>query len=402
MNLTELKNRLQQGENLHTELKQWPVHPDDLAAAIVALANTDGGQIFVGVDNNGQIVGIDQNERDRISQAIDNVARNNIAPPVTVIQETMLDEQGRLVLIVHIPKGDQRPYRTNRGIYFVRTTSGRQQASREELLRLFQATESLYYDESPVFAASISDVEAQALQDLLELIKSHGFDVESIEPERVLRNWHLSCATNSGVRLTLAGVLFLARSPQYFLPTTYISALRIPGTEIANAPLDQKRIQGRLLTMIEDTLRFLYIHLPRPHHIKGLEPEVKPEFPQEVLREILVNALAHRDYTISAPIRIIVYDDRLEFRSPGQMPNTVTLENLGYGIHVLRNPMIYTMLLRVGLVTDVGSGIPRVISLLRKATGQEPIFKLEGNEFVVSLPRQGNGNGPQEKVVLSS
>lgn len=397
MNLIELKIRLEQGENLHTELKQWPVHPDDLAAAIVALANTAGGQIFVGVDNNGQIVGIDQNERDRISQAIDNVARNNIAPPVTVIQETIIDEQGRVALAVHIPKGEQRPYRTNRGIYFVRTTSGRQQASREELLRLFQATESLYYDETPiVLSSSITDLELQARQDLLELARGRGVDVDSIDPEKLLHNWRLLRETNGGSHLTLAGVLFLSRNPQYFLPTAYVSALRIPGTEIANEPLDQKRIEGRMLNIFEDTLRFLYIHLPRPHRIQGMEPEVHAEFPPAVLREILVNALAHRDYTIPSPIRVIVYDDRLEVRSPGQLPNTVKLESLVYGMHVLRNPIIYNMLLRVGLVTDAGSGIPRIIRLTRQATGKEPIFKLEGNEFVVSLLRRNNGNGPQQ------
>jgi ATP-dependent DNA helicase RecG len=396
MTLIELKTRIEQGENLHTELKLWPVHPDDLAAAIVALANTDGGQIFVGVDNNGQIVGIDPTERDRISQSLDNVARNNIAPPVTVIQETIVDEQGRLVLVVHIPKGEQRPYRTNRGIYFVRTTSGRQQASREELLRLFQATRSLYYDETPiVLASSITDVELQAREDLLRLARGRGVDVDNIDPERLLHNWRLLREVNEESHLTLAGVLFLSRNPQYVLPTACVSALRIPGTEIANEPLDQKRIEGRMLNIFEDTLRFLYIHLPRPHRIQGMEPEVHAEFPPEVLREILINALAHRDYTISALIRVIIYDDRLEVRSPGILPNSVKLESLGYGMHMLRNPIIYNMLLRIGLVTDAGSGIPRIIRLTRQTTGLEPTFKLEGNEFVVSLPRRGNGNGPQ-------
>ncbi|MDZ7292936.1 MAG: putative DNA binding domain-containing protein [candidate division KSB1 bacterium] len=397
MNLIELKTRIEQGENLHTEFKQWPVHPDDMAAAIVALANTDGGQIFIGVDNNGQIIGIDQTERDRISQSIDNLARNNLVPPVTIIQETVQDEQDRLVLVVHVPKGEQRPYRTNRGVYFVRTTSGRQQASREELLRLFQAAKSLYYDETPIVrSSSITDIELQARQDLLELARGRGVDVENIEPERLLHNWRLLREANGGSHLTLAGVLFLSRNPQYFLPTAYVSALRIPGTEIANEPLDQKRIEGRMLNIFEDTLRFLYIHLPRPHRIKGLEPEVQAEFPPEVLREILVNALAHRDYTMSAPIRVIVYDDRLEVRSPGLLPNTIKLESLVYGMHFLRNPIIYNMLLRIGLVTDAGSGIPRVIRLTRQAIGQEPVFRLEGNEFVVSLPRRGNDNEPRK------
>ncbi|MGH7453081.1 MAG: ATP-binding protein [bacterium] len=138
------------------------------------------------------------------------------------------------------------------------------------------------------------------------------------------------------------------------------------------------------------------LELQARQDLLDLEPEVQAEFPPKVLREILVNALAHRDYTMSAPIRVIVYDDRLEVRSPGLLPISIKLESLGYGMRVLRNPIIYNMLLRVGLVTDAGSGIPRIIRLTRQATGQEPAFRLEGNEFVVSLPRRNNGNGPQK------
>ena len=116
-------------------------------------------------------------------------------------------------------------------------------------------------------------------------------------------------------------------------------------------------------------------------------PEVKPEFPLEALREALVNAMVHRDYTISAPIRVILYDDRIEFRTPGRLPNTVTIESLRFGVHVLRNPTIYNMFLKIGLVTDAGSGIPRMIRLLREHTGHEPLFRMEGNEFVVIFPR---------------
>ena len=87
MDLADLKNRLARGENLHTEFKQWPVQPDDLAATIVAFANTDGGQLFLGVDDKGEVAGIERNDQDRVSQAVDNVAYNSISPPVTVVQE---------------------------------------------------------------------------------------------------------------------------------------------------------------------------------------------------------------------------------------------------------------------------------------------------------------------------
>ena len=385
--MNKLSQFLVRGENLHTEFMQWPVHPDDLAAAMTAFANTDGGRIVLGVDDHGQVVGLAESDRDRVAQVADNVAFHNIHPPVTVVLETVTDAQGRVVLIAQVPQGSQRPYRTNRGVYYIRMNSGRRQASREELLRLFQASASLYYDETPMLTTALADIEAQALADVLELAGQRGLDIATIDPQRLLLNWRLLSQIDGQLSLTVAGVLFLARNPQRWLPTAYVSALRIPGSDISIAPSDQKHIAGWLLTVLEDAKRFLDMHLRRPHRIQGLAPEVTPELPAEVLREALVNALAHRDYTISAPIREIVFDDRIEIRAPGTLPNTVTLDSLPFGIHVLRNPMIYSMLLRIGLVTDAGSGIPRIIRLTRQATGQEPTFRQEGNEFVLSLPR---------------
>ena len=112
-----------------------------------------------------------------------------------------------------------------------------------------------------------------------------------------------------------------------------------------------------------------------------------PEFPVECLREALVNAVAHRDYTIAGPVRLLIYDDRVEVRTPGRLPNSVRLEQLRVGVHVLRNPTLYNLLLKRGLVTDAGSGIPRMIRLLRERIGREPGLGIEGNEFVVALPR---------------
>lgn len=389
MDFLELKTRIEKGENLHTEFKQWPLGADELSSAIVAFANTDGGQIFLGVDDQKQIVGIPEAESDRINQFVDNVAFNNCDPPITVIQETIRTQQEQTILVLNIPKGDQRPYRTQRGVYYIRTSSGRRQASREELLRLFQATESFYYDETPILRAKVSDLDNQSVERLLKDIQQQGFDVAHIAQDRLLENWCLTVEKNGERCPTVAGILFLARFPQQFIPYACISALRIPGEKIAIEPSDQKRIEGRLVEVLHDTLRFLEIHLMRPHRIEQLKPEVKPELPVEVLREVLVNALTHRDYTLSSPIRVIVFDDRIEIRTPGQLPNTVTIEAIKLGVHVLRNPTLYNLFLKIGLVTDAGSGVPRIIHLMSQQIGREPHFCMEGNEFVVKIPRKG-------------
>ena len=168
MNQTELYSRIQDWENIHTEFKEKSIHSDDLSASIVAFANTDGGQIIFGVDNNKQIIGID--DTDQLMRFVDNIAFNNCEPPITVVQETVNIKSDQVIVIVNVPKGDQRPYRTNRGVYFVRTTSGRRQASREELLRLFQSVESLFYDGIPVMRAVPEDLDEQAIKILFDNI----------------------------------------------------------------------------------------------------------------------------------------------------------------------------------------------------------------------------------------
>jgi len=390
MNPTELAARLIKGEDLHTEFKERLIHADDLAASIIAFANTDGGQMIFGVNDEREITGLGD-ETDHVFQFIDNIAFNNCEPPVTIVQETVRDQQGRIVVIVNIPKGDHRPYRTNRGVYYVRTTSGRRQASREELLRLFQSTESFYYDETSVIQSNVADLDDKAIERMLKDITGQGFDIAGISGERLLANWHLVRETKMDIGThptpTLTGILFLASHPQQFLPYAYVSALRIPGTDISAEPYDQKHIEGRMVDMLHDVVRFLDIHLMRPHKIVGLLPEARPELPVVTLRESLVNALAHRDYTISAPVRVIVFDDRVEIRTPGKLPNTVTIESMRWGVHVLRNPTIYNVFLKLGFVTDAGSGIPRMIRVFREATGQEPILRMEGNEFVTAFPR---------------
>jgi len=390
MNLNELAARLIKGEDLHTEFKERLIHADDLAASIIAFANTDGGQMIFGVNDDREITGLGD-ETDHVFQFIDNIAFNNCEPPVTIVQETVRDQQGRIVVIVNIPKGDHRPYRTNRGVYYVRTTSGRRQASREELLRLFQSTESFYYDETSVIQSNVADLDDKAIERMLKDIAEQGFDIAGISGEHLLANWHLVRETKMDIGThptpTLTGILFLASHPQQFLPYAYISALRIPGTDISAEPYDQKHIEGRMVDMLHDVVRFLDIHLMRPHKIVGLLPEARPELPVVTLRESLVNALAHRDYTISAPVRVIVFDDRVEIRTPGKLPNTVTIESMKWGVHVLRNPTIYNVFLKLGFVTDAGCGIPRMIRVFREATGQEPVLRMVGNEFVIAFPR---------------
>ena len=140
MNAIEIIERIKKGENMHTEFKEKIDSNEELAKDIVCFANTDGGQIFVGVNKKGIIVGVD--DIDILSNRIDDVAFNRCEPPVSVVIETV-DIDAKTVLIMNVPKGDQKPYRTASGSYYIRSAIRCRQASRQELLRLFQATESV-------------------------------------------------------------------------------------------------------------------------------------------------------------------------------------------------------------------------------------------------------------------
>jgi len=308
------------------------------------------------------------------------VAFNNCEPPITVVQEVLASD-GRKVVVVNIPKGDQRPYRTNRGQYYTRTTSGCRDASREELLRLFQATESRYYDETPLPRLGVRDLDLGALERYLDQIGQADL---GLEPPRLLHNWGLM----SGEHPTVAGVVLFGRDPQRHLPFAQINAARFPGGDSAADPLDRKDLTGRLLDVIDDARRFLRLHLAIPHEIRGFEPERKPEMPEEALREAVVNAVAHRDYTVRGPIRLFVFDDRIEIHTPGRAPNTVTEEAMRAGVHVVRNPRIYARLSDAGLVTRAGTGVRRIVKLVREATGQDVGIALREFEVLLTIPRR--------------
>ncbi len=381
MDAEALRQRLRGGENLTTEFKVASIHPDDLAASLVAFANTSGGEIIFGVNDKGEIVGLEN--IDALGKFIDNVSRDKCVPAVTILPEKM-EIDGKTLLVVNIPQGDERPYSTNRGVHYIRTFSGRRQASREELLRIFQAAQSLFYEENPVTHADLTALDYSYFEHFL--MRAYGKKLEDfdVSKEQLLANLRLA---KDGYP-TIAGVLLFGRNPQALLPYAQINAAQFLGTDVVDAPADRKDLTGKLADQLEGAMRFLNVHLRVRHEIKGFEPERFPELPDEALRETLVNALMHRDYTIRGPIRLFVFQDRVEVHSPGKPPNTVDVETMRLGTHVPRNPILLSHFAKLGYVTSLGTGVPRVIRLVSQAVGKEPDIAVRDFEVMVSIPRR--------------
>ncbi len=382
MTETDIQQFIATGETIHSEFKSARVHSDALAAALVSFLNTEGGVILVGVEDDGTISGVDN--PDTASQRIDQILTNNVSPRATVYIEP-LSAEGQRILKITVPRGLDRPYQTRQGQCFIRVNAGKRLASREEMRRMYLAVRSLYYDETAVVGTGIGDVTLQVFDEFLNAVYGYPQDESRTETEylRFLR----SLKVMQGVEVTVAGMLLFARQAQASLPTARIDFVRIDGISIGETFLDHKTVSGRLPQQLEGIEELLRLYLRKTGNIRNFEPETHYEMPLEILREAVVNALVHRDYSLSSAIRIFMFDDRLEVHSPGRLPNGVTIDNIRAGIHVERNPIILSLMAKLGFMTRLGTGILRIFRLARETGLPEPELLERDSEFVVTVYR---------------
>ncbi|MCK4446158.1 MAG: putative DNA binding domain-containing protein, partial [Candidatus Marinimicrobia bacterium] len=317
MDKIELLEIIARGEDSYTEFKEERVHSDKLAAEIVAFANTEGGNLIVGVSDEGEIIGV--TNLDKEMQRIDNICANNCEPTVyTTIEKLIVDD--KKILIVKIPKGPQRPYRTNRGIHYIRTASGKRIASPGELRLIHQASGAIYYDELPVPNTSIEDTDLEYFEEFLKKSLGGGIEDFGIKTVDLLKNMKILTSYESDTVTTTGGHLFFGKHPEYHLPYCKVTIVRFPGNDIGEK-FEKKDIEGKLIEQIEGTERVLKEYLRSETKIEGFEKE-EPlfEIPVESLREAVINAIAHRNYQLPSQVRIFIFDDRIEIKSPGKLP----------------------------------------------------------------------------------
>ena len=388
MTTIDIKEMIEKGEDYYTEFKEEAAHPDDLASEIVAFANSDGGKLIIGVSDTKVPVGVA--DADKALQRIDNICAQNCDPPLLCkIEKIKINE--KTILSVRIPKGPERPYRTNKGVYYIRTSSGKRHASREELLRLYQATRSLYYDELPVSETGLTDLDVVFFEKFFEEFQRRKIGDVGISLPDLLKSMKIfTLAEDQKNVFSLAGLLLFGKNPQQHMPFAKITVAKFTGNEIGDI-FEKKDIEGKLVDQIMNIESVIKLYTQSKVVIKGFEKESRYEIPLEAMRELIVNAVVHRDYHIKSQIRIFIFDDRIEIMSPGKLPNTITLENIRWGgIHVERNPIIVSFLAKMGYMTQIGTGIIRAIRLVKEHTGREPDFEERGNDFVARIWRNQN------------
>jgi ATP-dependent DNA helicase RecG len=359
---------------------------DDLAAAVVAFANTGGGRLWLGVENDGTVSGAGDRKRcDALIRRLDDVCQNNVVPPILCTLRKV-EHGGKVLVVCAVPAyAPGRPYRTQRGVYYVRAGSSRRIAPPDEVKRLvLSATVSAALpDEAPVGGTSADDLDLAHLRDYYEKAYEEEFPSEANDTRRLLANLRVL----NGDQLSLMGLVCFGKDPQQRLPWARVTAVRSPGTDVGLEVLDRKDFGGPIDVQISATEAFLVDHLRSPVTIRGFEPEA-PEhaLPLEAVREAVRNAVVHRDYSVTAQINVTLYDDRLEVVSPGRLLNSVTVEAMKLGaVHVERNPLIATVLAKRHLMTERGTGVRRMVRLMRQHGLPEPEIEERGPSLIVSL-----------------
>lgn len=375
MNINDL---IQQGENSAVEFKTADVRPESLAKEMVAFANGQGGVVLVGVADDGQVTGL--SEPSKFCDWVANIARTSVNPPLNAVISLEVAGEYSVGVIV-VPKGLDKPYQTNTGQYLIRVGATNRAASAAELMRLFQQAGVFHVDANPVVGAGLNDLSTSAIDKYLERYDLSLAD-ES-DHEHLLGNMDVMRA---GVP-TVAGLLIFGINPQRFLPNACISYAHFKGESIESELVDKQVVEGSLPEQIEKTFAVLKNNRFAPSDIHGVKAEALAQgYPDKVLRELIVNCVVHRNYSIAGSrVRIFQFDNRIEFMSPGRLPNTVSVEKLAYGVSYASNPIILKFLENLRYVDKLGRGLPMVYQEAKKL-GRQVVFEEVGEEFKVTLP----------------
>ncbi len=352
---------------------------DSLTAELTAFSNSAGGKILIGVDDDGQIVGLSSEQVRIVNQQLSNAASNNVRPPIHPATENIATESG-VVIIVDVPEGLNKPYMDLQGRAWVKSGADKRHVtSREELQRMFLNAGLIQADTLPIPDSTLHDLDEKAFAAYFH--KRYGYECTVEQLPVALANMRLTKDT----QITVAGALLFAKQPQRWLPVCMIKAVAFYGNSIADVNYqDSEDIYGTLTEQYQRAFSFIKRNLHHVQNSRGFNTLGELEIPPIVIEELLVNALMHRDYFDSASIRVLVFRDRIEIISPGHLPDNISTEEIKQGKTKRRNPVLSEHAAHLLPYRGLGSGVHRALEAW-------PHIQFEnhknGNEFRAVIAR---------------
>ena len=403
MNRTELLELIRNGEDSALEFKREGVRNHDLAKTLVAFLNLEGGTVLMGVDDDGRPSGVTGED---LEEWVVELCRAKIEPPVVPLLSWTrnVEQTGRDVLAVRVTQGPDKPYarlHNGRKTYYLRVGNTSREASREELGRMYQASGWLRYGLKPAPGTGLDSLDVRRLRDYLSRVLGGEAPSEDDvkEWESLLQNLELMTISAGQVVATIDGMLLFGHKPNRFVPQSGVRAICYPGAEADYATRADEDLRVPLVPLgaadgslveiglVDQAWDFVRRNTTPTAHLDGPRRVDRWEYPESVIREAVVNALVHRDYSIAGTdIMLSIYSDRLEIQSPGRLPNTVTPQSMKLGMRYARNQTLVNIMRDYGYVDARGMGVRnKIIPGMRAHNGTEPEFIEEENRFTVRL-----------------
>ena len=381
MEVVEIMQGLAKGEDSYNQFKKDVINVDSLAQEIIAFSNTLGGRLFIGVDDDGTVTGLSADDVHRINQLLSNAASQNVKPAVNPLVEVAMINDLR-ILIIEVAKGINKPYQDKNGVFWVKSGADKRKAtSREEIQRLFQDSGLVHADIMPANGMTVADIDMAYFREFFQKRYGESLAEQSIPLEQTVTNLNLG----NNEELNITGALLFAQSPSSRLPAFIVKAAVFPGVTLAtNTYIDSRDITGKISDIFQKTISFLLANTRNVQGEQSVNSLGVPEIPRIVFEELIVNALVHRDYFISAPIRVFMFSDRVEIISPGHLPNNLTVANIKAGNSNTRNPVLASFAYQILPYRGFGSGILRA---LENYPDIEFIDDRDGNLFTCIIKR---------------
>jgi ATP-dependent DNA helicase RecG len=384
--LTELLRR-PEGKTL--EFKRDLSSPAGVIKTMVAFANTAGGTLLVGVDDStAQVRGVEDvlDLEERLASLVSDGIEPRLVPDVEIVQW-----RGLYVVAVEVHSSSLRPHHVSRegadrGVY-VRVGSTNRRADPQMIAELGRYARGVAYDEQPMPHLDSEAVDFTAASESFSAVRHlRRSDLETLR----------LVVAYQGKRVpTVGGMLLFGVNREHHFPDAWIQAGRFAGSDRSRI-LDRVEIRGPLPGAVEEAVAFVHRHTLHGAEIGAVRRRERPSVPPVAVREAVVNAVAHADYgQVGAPIRIAMYDDRLEVENPGLLPFGLTVEDLPRGVSKLRNRVIGRVFHELGLIEQWGSGVQRMAAACRDAGLPPPVFEEMASRFRVTLFTE-----PVNEVVL--
>lgn len=398
----------------------------DIGCEMVAFSNSRGGRLVIGInDKSGEINALSYMELQETTNLLTSIASENVIPNVLIDVENV-PTTGGAVVVATIPEGKNKPYHDNKGIIWVKNGADKRKVfDNSELADMMGDCGRYYADEEAVRDASIENLDADTIKLYMmerfspvfrgknideltmkdySLDQMAGFVIKGATIERLLRN--LRFIRPDG-QMTKAAMMLFGKYTQRWLPEITAKCICFFGNSVGGTQFRDKmhdmEIEGNLLHQYRTIMNFFTRNLRKVQVKREFNSLGEMEIPYESLTEYVVNALVHRSLNIKTPIRIFIFDDRVEIHSPGSLPNGLTIEDVKNGTSMPRNVFLFTNANYLLPYTGAGSGVRRALEYDPDAVFSNGVSDKEithaSNEFVITIPRKSSQVTDQSNLV---